>query len=201
MSWQKLYNPIVSWLLRFPLHGLMSGSTMLITFSGRKSGKSYTTPVNYVWDDRTSLVVSPKNRLWWRNLRGGIPVTVRVRAQNLRGVGQAFEGEEALEEGGLLTMLRKAPPTEERAEAVTPLSKASAMLLRRWRSGYDRPRVGSAHGASLPAQPIGTPFVAVCSGPIIESASRGRPLCRSTLGGSCDLLWDKCSRAFCPLIG
>jgi deazaflavin-dependent oxidoreductase (nitroreductase family) len=109
MRWQKLYNPIVIWLLRSPLHGLMSGSTMLITFSGRKSGKSYTTPVNYVWDDRTLLVVSPRDRLWWRNLRGGAPVTVRVRARNLRGVGRVFEGEEAVVEGGLLTMLRKAP--------------------------------------------------------------------------------------------
>ncbi len=107
MRWQKLYNPIVSWLLRSPLHGLMSSSTMLITFSGRKSAKSYTTPVNYVWDDHTLLVVSPKDRLWWRNLRGGARVTVRVRAQTFRGVGRAFEDEEALEEGGFLTMLRR----------------------------------------------------------------------------------------------
>jgi deazaflavin-dependent oxidoreductase (nitroreductase family) len=109
MLWQDLYNPIVIWLLRSPLHGLMSGSTMLITFHGRKSGKSYTTPVNYVWDDRTLLVVSPRDRLWWRNLRGGAAVAVRVRVQTLRGVGQVFEGEEAVEEGGLLTMLWKAP--------------------------------------------------------------------------------------------
>ena len=79
MRWQKLYNPIVSWLLRSPLQGLMSTSTMLITFSERKSGKTYTTPVNYVQDDHTLLVVSPKDRLWWRNLRGGAPVTVFVR--------------------------------------------------------------------------------------------------------------------------
>ena len=107
MRWQKLYNPIVSWMLRSPLHGLMSNSTMLITFAGRKSGKSYTTPVNYVRDDHTLLVVSPKDRVWWRNLRGGAPVTVHVRAQTFRGVGRAFEDEEAVEEGGLLTMLRK----------------------------------------------------------------------------------------------
>ena len=109
MRWQKLYNPIVRWLLRSPLHGLMSGSTMLITFYGHKSGKAYTTPVNYVWDDHTLLVVSRTDRLWWRNLRGGAPVTVYVRAQRLNGIGQVFEGEKAVEEGGLLTMLRKVP--------------------------------------------------------------------------------------------
>jgi deazaflavin-dependent oxidoreductase (nitroreductase family) len=109
MRWQKLYNPIITWLLHSPLHHLMSSSTMLITFSGRKSGKTYTTPVNYVWDDHTLLVVSPKDRLWWRNLRGGAPVTVFVRGQTLEGVGRAFEGEEAVKEGGLLIVLRKVP--------------------------------------------------------------------------------------------
>lgn len=109
MRWQKLYNPIVSWLLRSPLHGLMSNSTMLITFAGHKSDKTYTTPVNYVWDDHTLLVVSPKDRIWWRNLRGGARVTVRVRAQTLQSVGRAFEGEEAVKEGGLLTVLQKVP--------------------------------------------------------------------------------------------
>ena len=62
MHWQKLYNPSVSWLLRSPLHGLMNNSTMLITFAGRKSGKTYTTPLNYVRDDHTLQVVSPKDR-------------------------------------------------------------------------------------------------------------------------------------------
>jgi deazaflavin-dependent oxidoreductase (nitroreductase family) len=109
MRWQKLYNPIVSWLLRSPLHGLMSNSTMLITFAGHKSDKTYTTPVNYVQDDHTLLVVSPKDRLWWRNLRGGAPVTVCVRAQTLQGVGWAFEGDEAVQEGGLLTVRQQVP--------------------------------------------------------------------------------------------
>jgi len=109
MRWQKLYNPIVISLLRSSLHGLMDNSTMLITFTGRKSGKTYTTPVNFVWDDHTLLVVSPRDRLWWRNLRGGETITVYVRGQSMKGIGRAFEGEEALKEGGLLTVLRKMP--------------------------------------------------------------------------------------------
>jgi deazaflavin-dependent oxidoreductase (nitroreductase family) len=109
MRWQKLYNPIVIWLLRSPLHELMGNSTMLITFAGRKSGKTYTTPVNYVWDDHSLLVVSPRDRLWWRNLRGGAPVTVYVRGQSMNGIGSAFEGEEALKEGGLIIVLWKMP--------------------------------------------------------------------------------------------
>jgi len=109
MRWQRLYNPFVVALLRSPLHGFMSGSTMLLTCAGRKSGKAYTTPVNYLRDGNTLLVVSSREHIWWKNLRGGAPVTARVRGQDMRGVGEAFEGEGAVAEGGLLTVLRWVP--------------------------------------------------------------------------------------------
>jgi len=44
------YNPIMMWVLRSPLHGMLSGSTMIITYTGRKSGQTFSTPVNYVRD-------------------------------------------------------------------------------------------------------------------------------------------------------
>ncbi len=40
------YNPIMMWLLRSPLHGMLSSSTMIITYTGRKSGKMFSTPDN-----------------------------------------------------------------------------------------------------------------------------------------------------------
>jgi deazaflavin-dependent oxidoreductase (nitroreductase family) len=82
---------------------------MLITYKGCKSGRAYTTPVNYVRDGETLLVVSPRERIWWKNLRGGAPVTVRLAGRDLRGVGRAFEGDDAMEGRGLLTVLRKSP--------------------------------------------------------------------------------------------
>ena len=53
--------------------------------------------------------MSPTDRIWWRNLRGSAPVRVRVRGQNVKGIGELFEGKEAIKEGGLLTVYRKAP--------------------------------------------------------------------------------------------
>jgi deazaflavin-dependent oxidoreductase (nitroreductase family) len=76
-------------LLRSPLHGLGSGSFMLVTFSGRRSGRVYTIPVNYVRDGDVLLVVSYRHRTWWRNLRRGAPVTVRVKGEDLTCVGEA----------------------------------------------------------------------------------------------------------------
>jgi deazaflavin-dependent oxidoreductase (nitroreductase family) len=90
MNWQKLYNPFVIALLRSPLHGLMDKSTMLITVTGCKSGKSYTFPVSYVRDGETLLVISQQDRTWWKNLRGGAEVTVFLQGHTLQARGETF---------------------------------------------------------------------------------------------------------------
>ena len=69
------YNTIMKWVLCSSLHGLLSKNIMLITFTGRKSGKVYTLPVNYVRDGDVFSVVSFRHRTWWRNLRGGAPAS------------------------------------------------------------------------------------------------------------------------------
>ena len=43
-----IINPVVKTLLRSPIHGFWSKSLMLITFSGSRSGRRFTTPVRYV---------------------------------------------------------------------------------------------------------------------------------------------------------
>ena len=41
------FDPFVKLILCSPLHGILSRNTMLFTFTGRRSGKEYTTPVNF----------------------------------------------------------------------------------------------------------------------------------------------------------
>ncbi|MCB0144872.1 MAG: nitroreductase family deazaflavin-dependent oxidoreductase, partial [Caldilineaceae bacterium] len=77
-------NPMMKFILQSPLHRIASSQIMLITVTGRKSGKQYTTPVNFVeiddFEDEGLLsVVSHQHRTWWRNLRGGAPVTIVLR--------------------------------------------------------------------------------------------------------------------------
>jgi hypothetical protein len=43
----KMINPVVIPLLKSPLHGLMSADVMLVTLTGRRSGRTYTRPVSY----------------------------------------------------------------------------------------------------------------------------------------------------------
>src|SRR5512143_1450789 len=86
-----IFNPIVLWLLRSPLHTLVSGSTMAVTYTGRKSGITHTVPVNYVRSGDSLLTVSLAKRKWWRNLRRGANVTVSLRGKELPAHAEAFE--------------------------------------------------------------------------------------------------------------
>ncbi|MBT4162736.1 MAG: nitroreductase family deazaflavin-dependent oxidoreductase [Gammaproteobacteria bacterium] len=64
----KIINIFMSLLLKSPLHGIASGSMMIINFTGRKSGRHYSTPVRYLnIDDRIRCTTS-KHTKWWRNL-------------------------------------------------------------------------------------------------------------------------------------
>lgn len=75
----KVQNPFMKWLLRSPLHGVVSRMYLLITFTGRKSGKVYTTPVQYAQDGNTLYIITSEGYTWWKNLRGGAQVQVHLR--------------------------------------------------------------------------------------------------------------------------
>jgi deazaflavin-dependent oxidoreductase (nitroreductase family) len=76
-------------LLRSPIHALWSGSLMLITFTGRKSGKQFTTPVRYIKKgDKVRCFTAAENQ-WWRNLRSGASVSLLIKGQSTDYQAQA----------------------------------------------------------------------------------------------------------------
>ena len=87
------FNPMMIWILKSPLHGMISKGVMLVTVTGRKSGKSISTPTNYLRDGNTLWVISWRDRKWWRNLRGGANVRVLLAGKGVGGRGQVIEGE------------------------------------------------------------------------------------------------------------
>ena len=89
-------NPVVRLLLRSPAHRALSGRLALITVTGRRSGRRFTFPVGYRRvDGRVEIAVgSPERKRWWRNLRGGGPVLIRLRGTEHRGRAEAH-GDEA----------------------------------------------------------------------------------------------------------
>lgn len=92
-------NDLVASVLRGPLHGLLDGEVMLVTMTGRKSGKPITTPVNYVREGNTLWVTSTRERTWWRNLRGGAPATLLLKSKETAARGEALEDDELVAAG------------------------------------------------------------------------------------------------------
>lgn len=95
MSNRKWYNPLVTWLLRSPLHGVMSGSTVLVTISGRKSGQPYTLPISYHQAGDTLTLITRRDKTWWRNAQGGAPVRLRLRGREVAAHAEVVEMSEA----------------------------------------------------------------------------------------------------------
>jgi len=54
---------------------------MLITFTGRKSGKEFTTPVRYIQAGDTVKCFTAAENQWWRNLRSGARVRLLIKGQ------------------------------------------------------------------------------------------------------------------------
>lgn len=101
-------NPFMKLILRSPLHGLFSKNVMLITYVGRKSGRTYTTPVNYLVQGDVLRTVSFRERTWWRNLRGGSSVILRLQGRDVKGWGRVIEDEQEVVTG-LESYLRQVP--------------------------------------------------------------------------------------------
>ena len=88
-------NDFVKFFLRTPLYVFM-GDTMLITVTGRKTGKKYTTPVGFYREGNTLWVLSSRDRTWWRNVKDGAEVEMRIRGKDVAGFAEAIMDEEAV---------------------------------------------------------------------------------------------------------
>ena len=95
-AFMQIGNALNGWLLRSPLHGMMSGNTLLITVRGRKSGNAISTPVNYVRVGEDLSLTSVRDRQWWRNMRGGATVTLVLQGRERQGTAALIEDPVAL---------------------------------------------------------------------------------------------------------
>jgi len=86
---------------------MISKSILLITFTGRKSGKTYTTPVSYSQNDGQVTIFTHAD--WWKNLRGGAAVKLLIRGQELQGQAEPIAEDKQAVAAGLIEHLRKVP--------------------------------------------------------------------------------------------
>ena len=106
-----IWDSLTKWVInpvmrRFLNRGIGSKTLMMLEFTGRRSGRSYSFPVGYMQNGQTLFCYSPFS--WWRNLRGGAPVTVVLRGDKLRGVADVCTDTDEIATG-LDTYLRHNP--------------------------------------------------------------------------------------------
>jgi len=103
-------NSVITGVLRSPIHGMVSKNIMLITVIGRKSGKAYTLPVSYAREgDRVICSTDRIGRNWWKNLRDGAEVTLRLRGKDVTGQATLIENDQNAIAEGIRTMLKHVP--------------------------------------------------------------------------------------------
>ena len=90
-------NDFMAWVLRSPLHGLLSKGMMLITITGRKTGKKYTTPVGYYFEGNDMWVITSRERKWWKNLQGGAKVDLLLKRKPVSGFAEPELDPQAVE--------------------------------------------------------------------------------------------------------
>ncbi len=68
-------------MLRSPLHGMMSKSLLVLSYTGRRSGSRYELPLQYVADDGQLYIWAGNapTKTWWRNFETPALVEVSLR--------------------------------------------------------------------------------------------------------------------------
>ena len=100
-----IVNRTMKFVLRSPMHSIVDKTILLITFTGRKSGKTYTTPVSYSQSGDQVVIFTHAD--WWKNLRNDTPVSLRIRGQELQGLAESIAEDKQSVAAGLAEHLRK----------------------------------------------------------------------------------------------
>ena len=89
-------NDFVKFFLRTPLR-MFLGDTMLITVTGIKTGRKYSTPVGFYRENGNLWVLTSRNRTWWRNVKNGAPVSLLLKGKPIKAFAQAEVDAQAVE--------------------------------------------------------------------------------------------------------
>jgi hypothetical protein len=107
----RVINPLVRAVLRSPSHQVMSRGVLLLTYTGRRSGRRYTLPVQYARADH-GLILWPAHHdreRWWRSLQPSAPVRLRLAGRELHGTAQVLVDDKAQIADALTIFLARFP--------------------------------------------------------------------------------------------
>jgi deazaflavin-dependent oxidoreductase (nitroreductase family) len=87
-------------IIHSPIHAMLGPSFAVITVRGRKTGRKISLPINTIpQKDDSLLVVSMRNRTWWRNLEGGAQAGLRRAGKTTTVRAELITAEEKVAAG------------------------------------------------------------------------------------------------------
>jgi hypothetical protein len=94
-------NPVMTALLRSPIHGIASANLCIFSYRGRRTGKSYSTPLSFMREGSIVRLLSSHNTRWWNNfLDGPVDVDIEIGRKTFYGKAQTtVEDGEAFRNG------------------------------------------------------------------------------------------------------
>jgi hypothetical protein len=126
-------NTLVIALLRSPLHRLLSGSTDVIRYTGRRTGQQHEVPTQFARhdDDVIVLVGRPERKTWWKNFRTERDVELLLDRQwvPMRAVAVVGDDEPNTAARLLDAYVLRFPKAVRRFEGDTSASRAQEAVL------------------------------------------------------------------------
>jgi deazaflavin-dependent oxidoreductase (nitroreductase family) len=92
----RIANPIVRAALSSPAHRPFSGVLLVLSYSGRRSGRAHSLPLQYArhGDDLVVMAGTASQKSWWRNFREPAPVGVTLAGKTTPWVARVLSGQE-----------------------------------------------------------------------------------------------------------
>lgn len=84
-----IVNPLVMALLRAPFGRGLNRVMTVVSFTGRRSGRRFRTPVGYTHEGGTVTFIA--HGPWWKNFRDGADVTLLLEGREQPGRATAIE--------------------------------------------------------------------------------------------------------------
>lgn len=112
----KFLNSIMKFLLRTPFAGPLGSQLVLLSFTGRKSGKTFTIPLGFA--KRENTVVLFTDHTWYKNLIDNPSVTLRLQGKELKGRAEIVHDDKELIAKELEAFVKERP-NAARAYSIT----------------------------------------------------------------------------------
>ncbi len=103
-------NVLPKFVLRLPFQTPMSRRLILLSYNGRKTGRSYTIPVSYV--EQGDALLIPGGGAWKKNLENGMAVRIWFRGRELSANPEIIKDFDEVEE--LVAFMMAANPAVSR---------------------------------------------------------------------------------------